>query len=166
MLTIYPGGHLGIPCSHAYAHHSQVGSISLPAVLKGSDMAVYAVFKAQGLNISVRATTFEDDSEDEDSEMYDPEENDTEDDDSTKDEDNQKKDKGPPRLARFGDLGSVYVENFYDESNREIMEAWTQDKFNVTWLSIPADAFRELGAVFGTVSILSGICFLDGVRES
>ncbi len=48
------GGMLGIHCTHAYAHSTQSGGKALPAVLKGSDMAVYAVFRAHGLEVYVR----------------------------------------------------------------------------------------------------------------
>ncbi|KAB5566908.1 hypothetical protein GE09DRAFT_1284615 [Coniochaeta sp. 2T2.1] len=45
------GGILGIYCTHAYAHSTQSGGKALPAVLKGTDMAVYAVFRAHGLKV-------------------------------------------------------------------------------------------------------------------
>ncbi|KAF2795417.1 hypothetical protein K505DRAFT_382401 [Melanomma pulvis-pyrius CBS 109.77] len=48
------GGYLGICCQHAYAHSTPEGVKSLPAILKGSDMAVYSIFLALGLDISVR----------------------------------------------------------------------------------------------------------------
>lgn len=48
------GGLLGIYCTHAYAHSTQAGSKALPSVLKGADMAVYAVFRAHGLKVWVR----------------------------------------------------------------------------------------------------------------
>ncbi|KAK0621834.1 hypothetical protein B0T17DRAFT_618232 [Bombardia bombarda] len=47
------GGRLGIICNHAYAHNSKPFAVALPGVLKGSDMAVYSVFRAQGLKIKV-----------------------------------------------------------------------------------------------------------------
>ncbi|KAI9845435.1 MAG: hypothetical protein M1837_004913 [Sclerophora amabilis] len=40
------GGLLGTYCSHAYAHSTPEGARALPAILKGSDMAVYEVFRA------------------------------------------------------------------------------------------------------------------------
>jgi hypothetical protein len=49
------GGRLGIFCQHAYAHTHEDGARALPAVLKGSDMAVYTVFQALGLRTQVRA---------------------------------------------------------------------------------------------------------------
>ncbi|KAF2635634.1 hypothetical protein P280DRAFT_436898 [Massarina eburnea CBS 473.64] len=48
------GGYLGVGCQHAYAHSTPKGISSLPGVLKGSDMAVYSVFKALGLDVTIR----------------------------------------------------------------------------------------------------------------
>jgi hypothetical protein len=48
------GGYLGIGCQHAYAHSTEQGAQELPAILKGSDMAVYSIFKALGLQVVVR----------------------------------------------------------------------------------------------------------------
>jgi len=48
------GGTLGIYCAHGYAHSSHSTRQALPAVLKGIDMAVYAVFCAHGLAVDVR----------------------------------------------------------------------------------------------------------------
>lgn len=48
------GGHLGIFCTHAYAHTSKEAYEALPGVLKGADMAVYSVFQAHGLQIEVK----------------------------------------------------------------------------------------------------------------
>ncbi|KAK3380993.1 hypothetical protein B0H63DRAFT_560784 [Podospora didyma] len=55
------GGYLGVYCSHAYAHSTAEGARALPAVLKGSDMAVFAVFRALGLPVKVRAVLDDDD---------------------------------------------------------------------------------------------------------
>ncbi|KAL8364539.1 hypothetical protein RB595_003697 [Gaeumannomyces hyphopodioides] len=48
------GGLLGIYCTHSYAHSSEAGIEALPYVLKGADMAVYAVFRAHGLKVRLR----------------------------------------------------------------------------------------------------------------
>ena len=48
------GGYLGIPCTHAYPHTIEESIPSLPAALKGVDMAVYETFRAIGLEISMR----------------------------------------------------------------------------------------------------------------
>ncbi|KAJ4299289.1 hypothetical protein N0V90_004533 [Kalmusia sp. IMI 367209] len=48
------GGTLGVFCQHAYAHSTPEGIEALPGVLKGSDMAVYSVFLALGLNVCIR----------------------------------------------------------------------------------------------------------------
>ncbi|KAI0386945.1 hypothetical protein F5Y04DRAFT_74033 [Hypomontagnella monticulosa] len=49
------GGYIGIYCTHAYPHTTGVGKKSLPGILKGADMAVYAVFHALGLQVHVKA---------------------------------------------------------------------------------------------------------------
>ncbi|KAK0753699.1 hypothetical protein B0T18DRAFT_442245 [Schizothecium vesticola] len=52
--TFMPRGDvLGVCCLHGYAHSSRSAGKALPAVLKGFDMAVYAVFRAQGLDVQV-----------------------------------------------------------------------------------------------------------------
>lgn len=48
------GGFLGIYCQHAYAHSTDEGIVALPEALKGTDMAIYTVFLALGLDISIR----------------------------------------------------------------------------------------------------------------
>ncbi|KAF2275872.1 uncharacterized protein EI97DRAFT_474463 [Westerdykella ornata] len=55
------GGYLGIFCQHAYAHSTVEGVKSLPAVLKGADMAVYTIFKALDLPTSIRPFLYIDD---------------------------------------------------------------------------------------------------------
>jgi hypothetical protein len=48
------GGNMGKYCSHAYAHNNNQSIQSLPAMLKGSDMITYEVFRSLGLPIFVR----------------------------------------------------------------------------------------------------------------
>ncbi|KAF2472367.1 uncharacterized protein BDR25DRAFT_283777 [Lindgomyces ingoldianus] len=48
------GGHLGWKCSHAYAHGTNAGAAALPTVLKGSDMAIYEVFRSLDLPVCIR----------------------------------------------------------------------------------------------------------------
>ncbi|KAF2734385.1 hypothetical protein EJ04DRAFT_576923 [Polyplosphaeria fusca] len=48
------GGYLGIYCEHAYAHSTAEGINALPGILKGSDMAVFAVFQALHLKVAIR----------------------------------------------------------------------------------------------------------------
>jgi hypothetical protein len=54
MLISKIGGLLGKYCSHAYAHATEEGIQSLPAVLKGSDMVTYETFKSLGIQVDIR----------------------------------------------------------------------------------------------------------------
>jgi hypothetical protein len=49
----FPGGILGIYCSHAYAHTSSFAGGSLPQCLKGSDLTFYSVLKSFGLDVKI-----------------------------------------------------------------------------------------------------------------
>ncbi|KAF2117341.1 hypothetical protein BDV96DRAFT_611764 [Lophiotrema nucula] len=49
------GGLLGVYCQHGYAHTTSEGAAKLPGILKGSDMAIYSVFKGLGLEVSVKS---------------------------------------------------------------------------------------------------------------
>lgn len=48
------GGLLGIWCSHAYAHSHSSSIHNLPGSLKGVDMAMYEIFRALGLQVTIR----------------------------------------------------------------------------------------------------------------
>ncbi|KAF1934873.1 hypothetical protein EJ02DRAFT_159074 [Clathrospora elynae] len=48
------GGDLGKYCSHAYAHATNEGIKALPAILKGSDMIAYEVFRSLSIQTYVR----------------------------------------------------------------------------------------------------------------
>jgi hypothetical protein len=45
---------LGKYCGHAYAHATNEGAKALPAILKGSDMIAYEVFRSLGVSTYVR----------------------------------------------------------------------------------------------------------------
>ncbi|KAL1981845.1 hypothetical protein VTN96DRAFT_2090 [Rasamsonia emersonii] len=47
------GGVLGIFCSHAYAHNSDVATESLPRALKGFDLVLYSIFKSLGYEVDI-----------------------------------------------------------------------------------------------------------------
>lgn len=47
------GGVLGIYCSHAYPHAAENAQQLLPGGLKGSDLALYCVFKSLKLKVGV-----------------------------------------------------------------------------------------------------------------
>ena len=53
MLNLFLGGVLGFCCTHQYAHTNSSSAIRIPRVLKGMDMALYAVFRALGLRLDV-----------------------------------------------------------------------------------------------------------------
>ncbi|PGH00568.1 hypothetical protein AJ79_08171 [Helicocarpus griseus UAMH5409] len=48
------GGVLGFFCSHSYAHTTESSARSMTRLLKGSDMAIFAVLKALGIDAKVR----------------------------------------------------------------------------------------------------------------
>ena len=52
-MLIFVGGVLGFCCAHQYAHTNSISAIRIPRVLKGMDMALYAVFRALGLRLDV-----------------------------------------------------------------------------------------------------------------
>ncbi|KAL4987017.1 hypothetical protein BDW68DRAFT_178189 [Aspergillus falconensis] len=47
------GGVLGIFCSHAYPHSSNVVELQLPRALKGADLVLYSVFESLNLDVEV-----------------------------------------------------------------------------------------------------------------
>ncbi|KAL4762839.1 2OG-Fe(II) oxygenase [Aspergillus foveolatus] len=47
------GGVLGIFCSHAYPHSSNLAELQLPGALKGADLVLYSVFKTLNLDVEV-----------------------------------------------------------------------------------------------------------------
>ncbi|OJJ67117.1 hypothetical protein ASPBRDRAFT_78662 [Aspergillus brasiliensis CBS 101740] len=47
------GGVLGVFCSHAYPHSSELAELQLPRALKGADLVVYAVFEALGIPVRI-----------------------------------------------------------------------------------------------------------------
>ena len=53
MPSTVSGGVLGFFCSHEYAHTHGVPPVRLPSSLKGVDMALYATFRALGLEIEI-----------------------------------------------------------------------------------------------------------------
>jgi hypothetical protein len=54
VLTLKTGGYLRKYCSHAYAHATTEGATALPAVLKGSDVIAFEVFRSLGVIVLVR----------------------------------------------------------------------------------------------------------------
>lgn len=52
-MTIDKGALLGFFCSHQYAHTQCSPSVRVPRSLKGVDMAIYAVFRALGLQVEI-----------------------------------------------------------------------------------------------------------------
>ncbi|PLB43732.1 hypothetical protein P170DRAFT_441188 [Aspergillus steynii IBT 23096] len=47
------GGVLGIFCSHAYPHTSDLATIQVPRALKGADLVLYSVFKSLGIELAI-----------------------------------------------------------------------------------------------------------------
>ncbi|KAF2825289.1 hypothetical protein CC86DRAFT_41658 [Ophiobolus disseminans] len=118
------GGNLGIYCQHAYAHADYEAAKELPGTLKGSDMAVYDVFRALGLRVKVYAILAGDN-------------NDGYEDYEDEDED---EDEGDLRCSILGELCGLQVteEGGYDGSTlREITDAWGGQHVNVTWANEP-----------------------------
>ncbi len=143
------GGTLGIYCTHAYAQNTpRAGSSSskaLPGVLKGADMAVYAVFRALGLQVRVRSVMtpshwgwfWNGDEEEEGYEYRGPGVYTT------------REGLGPGEVI----LADVCADGY--EGLDEICRSWAHDKVRVRWLTDPAleeDGLREATVVHATVS--------------
>jgi hypothetical protein len=128
------GGALGIYCTHAYAHNMRSGGRALPAVLKGADMAMYAVFRALGLKVGVRPVMTRK------GWYWNP---------------NDERD--PEHNTRAGThLGELIVtEACADDYNGldGICSDWEHDKLHVNWLTDPApEELDEATLVHPTVS--------------
>jgi hypothetical protein len=129
------GGVLGIYCTHSYAHSTQAGGGALPAVLKGADMAVYAVFRALGLSVRVRPVMTREDwgwawasAEEEGAE-------------------------GNTRVGRR--LGEIMVSGMCTDRSElaEICAEWEHDMVRVHWLTARAPSeFQEPALIHLTVS--------------
>ena len=145
------GGNLGIYCSHAYALSTRVGSKGIPGVLKGVDMAVYAVFRALGLKVRVCQVM----------------------DWATEDENDMRLEMGSDsdeepvpntRIGRrLGEVEVTVVGGYGEDSWRDVYEAWPHDEADVEWLTKKSDKLEELAIVHMTVSNLPqqpGFCRL------
>ncbi|KAF2499038.1 hypothetical protein BU16DRAFT_503041 [Lophium mytilinum] len=117
------GGFLGIYCSHAYAHTHEESIKHLPGSLKGSDMALYEIFKALNLEVDLKPIL-------NDGALYDSDEDlpDSEEEDKSK-------------RKRIGD--KLYATEYSDVSTewatkRELLEAWgNHARETVVWLTRP-----------------------------
>ncbi|KAF1969278.1 hypothetical protein BU23DRAFT_591683 [Bimuria novae-zelandiae CBS 107.79] len=118
------GGSLGIFCQHAYAHSTPEGIEAFPGVLKGVDMAVYSVFLAIGLHISVRPV-LEFSLRDEYDDYYDMDDEDPATDDCAE----------KNFIGR--QLKSLVVSDAggYEESRKEVLESYGGEWLNVNWLT-------------------------------
>ncbi|KAF2649770.1 hypothetical protein K491DRAFT_683553 [Lophiostoma macrostomum CBS 122681] len=142
------GGHLGVYCQHAYAHSTEEGAKALPGVLKGADMAVYSVFKALGLKMSVRPIFDLGNFYDDDDDYYGSSDGEEEDDHSIK------------QTGSFilNSCGGVCVTEVGggEESNEEILQAASGRWLKVNWLTDPS-AFSEISFVHLTYGNEAGI---------
>ncbi|KAF9887164.1 hypothetical protein FE257_010418 [Aspergillus nanangensis] len=48
------GGVLGVYCSHAYPHASEIANMQLPRGLKGADLVLYTVLQSLGIEVDIR----------------------------------------------------------------------------------------------------------------
>ena len=116
------GGVLGVCCRHGYAHSSRSAGKALPAVLKGVDMAVYAVFRAHGLDVQVRPVA------------------DRVVDDFEFDLDPKYQSDNPGFNTRAGTLGQLEASDVggHDDATwDEIWADWSHDQLDVHWLTQP-----------------------------
>ena len=137
ILMLLTGGYLGVFCSHAYAHNTVEGGESLPAVLKGTDMAVYSVFQALGLDAKVcNVLDKVNDSDEEDGggekSIY----------------------RNYNRVGKLGQLKTTYVGRHDDYDWYDILEAFSRDETTVDWLTDPPTKYLNPGFVHLTVSTL------------
>ncbi|KAI1087326.1 hypothetical protein F5B19DRAFT_77861 [Rostrohypoxylon terebratum] len=111
------GGIIGIYCTHAYPHTTRIGGESLPGILKGADMAVYTIFRALGLNVSIRAVLDEDE--------------------IIKDWELQGYDYQPTSLTRIRMWGTLVTTSTggYEEGLDEILDDFSSVKGKVNWLT-------------------------------
>ncbi|EJT70669.1 hypothetical protein GGTG_11692 [Gaeumannomyces tritici R3-111a-1] len=120
------GGLLGVYLTHAYAHSTRAGRKALPSVLKGADMAVYAVFRAHGLKVWIRPVLPRD---------------------STVDEYGYEPHGDEEFNTRVGvHLGELIVtdQGGYDGVDAEdIWDEWSHDRVDVNWLTGPGPAELE-----------------------
>lgn len=148
------GGTLGIYCQHAYAHSTVEGAAALPGILKGSDMALYAVFLALGLAVSVHPILAHRDSYGFHKYMEWYEEI------SAMNREHMAYEK---RILECGDslLKHTYVGNLddtikltsvggYEEPFPEISKAWGGVLRDVTWVDTPNSSNKNVGFVHGT----------------
>lgn len=126
------GGNLGIYCQHAYAHTNSDVARQFPGILKGSDMAVYDVFRALGLKLDTRA-------------ILDGNARDEEEDDEYGDEDYPREYQhryntiaGRLGRLRFTELGGD------EESQREVIEGWGGEHMDVTWVNAPRSSSIDM----------------------
>jgi hypothetical protein len=128
------GGILGIYCTHAYAHSTQSGGKALPAVLKGTDMAVYAVFRAHGLKVCVRPVVGR-------TSWYADEDYDSDPEFNTR------------AGINLGELTVTEVGGDEDTNWDDIWSEWPHDRLDVNWLTHPGpQELEDASLVHLTVS--------------
>ncbi|KAF2804168.1 uncharacterized protein BDZ99DRAFT_452136 [Mytilinidion resinicola] len=114
------GGLVGVYCSHAYAHTHEEGIKHLPGSLKGSDMALYEIFKALNLEVNLKP-------------ILDPEYLD--------DYGDEEETSVQPKREYIGDmLYSTYLSDISTEdcSTSELVETWgSHTRETVVWLTQP-----------------------------
>ncbi len=137
------GGILGMFCTHGYAHNTHSGAGALPGVLKGADMAVFAVFRALGLRVHLRAVFPRNQGKENGGWYY--------------DEEDEEEEEGTPFNTRVGRrIGELVITeaggNDGDGWN-EIWESWNHDKMNVCWLTnaAPGKKLMETSMIHMTV---------------
>ncbi|KAK3902845.1 hypothetical protein C8A05DRAFT_33419 [Staphylotrichum tortipilum] len=135
------GGILGMFCTHAYAHNIGSAAAALPGVLKGADMALYAVFRALGLRVDVRAVFSRDGNcEDED------------------DEDEEDPGFNTHVGRRLGELVVTHTGGSDCDGWDRIWEQWPNDKLTVCWLTKPgSDDLQQASMVHMTYGNNAGI---------
>ncbi|KAL8413522.1 hypothetical protein RB594_004964 [Gaeumannomyces avenae] len=141
------GGLLGVYLTHAYAHSTRAARKALPSVLKGADMAVYAVFRAHGLDVRIRPVLPRDRAAEADEE---------------KQYGYGYRDYGPyrgsePSRGGGGDeeefntrvgihLGKLTVTReggYHDSRPKDVWNGWPHDRLDVNWLTDPGPAELE-----------------------
>ncbi|KAJ4377977.1 hypothetical protein N0V83_000807 [Neocucurbitaria cava] len=112
------------------------GARTLPQTLKGSDMAVYDVFKAVGLELQVRAVLDTRNSlneyiaDYEERNMYNS-------------EDEVRSDYEPPRLqthtvvGKLGGYGTTETGGWEGDGLDEVIEEWSESFMNIVWVNEP-----------------------------
>jgi hypothetical protein len=119
-------------CSHAYAHATSTAKMTLPFILKGSDMIAYEVFLSLGIRVFVRPVA---------------------------DHIRKHQDEDESSLRKYYHVGTEFSQPWNTRmecgdsySIEEIYEDYPSDLLKVTWMNWPIQGNREVQFLWTAVS--------------